>query len=352
LKKNLHIGITVGDINGVGLEVILKTFRDKRMLDICTPIIFASNNLINEYKKSLSLNTLSTHLIKEIKEVKNKKINVINCWNENVKLNLGENNSDGGKYALQSLEAATKELIQNNLDALVTAPINKKNIQSPKFSFPGHTEYLASKNNEDVLMIMASQNLKIGVVTSHIPLEKVSENIDEKAILKKLELFQNSLKKDFGIRKPKIAVLGLNPHAGDNGVLGTQESEIIIPALEKAKENNILAYGPYPGDSFFGSNMINKFDGVLAMYHDQGLPVLKSLSFGQGVNFSAGLSFIRTSPDHGTAYDIAGKDKADESSFREAIYMACDIYRKRDEYQQINSNSLKVSKKANVNSRY
>ena len=352
MQKNLKIGISIGDINGIGLEVILKTFKDRRMLDICTPIVFGSTKLINDYKKTLSLENISFHSIKDIKHTKAKKINILECWNENVALRLGENNEDGGKYAFLSLEKASTELVENTIDALVTAPINKKNIQSDKFSFPGHTEYLSDKKKEDVLMLMTTDILKVGVVTSHIPLGKVAENISEKSILQKLNLFQKSLMKDFGIRKPKIAVLGLNPHAGDSGVLGKEEGKVIVPTIEKAKENNILAFGPYAADSFFGSSLIKKFDGVLAMYHDQGLIPFKTISFGQGVNYSAGLSFIRTSPDHGTAYDIAGKNLADESSFREAIYLACDIARKRQEFKELNANVLKTNNRSRPNSNF
>jgi 4-hydroxythreonine-4-phosphate dehydrogenase len=350
LQKNLKIGISIGDINGVGLEVILKTFKDRRMMDICTPIIFGSSKLINEYKKTLSLENIAFHSIKEVSLAKARKINVVECWESDVTLALGENNENGGKYAFLSLEKASAELVNHTIDALVTAPINKKNIQSDTFTFPGHTEYLADKKKEDVLMLMTTDLLKVGVVTSHIPLEKVAENINEKSILNKLELFQKSLTKDFGIRKPKIAVLGLNPHAGDNGILGKEEGKVIVPTIEKAKEKNILAFGPYPADSFFGSSFMTKFDGVLAMYHDQGLIPFKTISFGKGVNYSAGLSFVRTSPDHGTAYDIAGKNMADESSFREAVYLACDIAKKREEFKQLNANVLKTQNRRKSNS--
>ena len=320
------------------------------MMDICTPIIFGSTKLISEYKKTLSLENVAFHSINDVSLAKARKINIVECWKNDVNLALGENNENGGKYAFLSLEKASAELVNNTIDALVTAPINKKNIQSDTFTFPGHTEYLANKKKEDVLMLMTTNLLKVGVVTSHIPLEKVAKNINEQSILNKLDLFQKSLIKDFGIRKPKIAVLGLNPHAGDDGILGKEEGKVIIPTIEKAKENNILAFGPYPADSFFGSALMTKFDGVLAMYHDQGLIPFKTISFGQGVNYSAGLSFVRTSPDHGTAYDIAGKNMADESSFREAVYMACDIAKKREEFKQLNTNVLKTQNRRKSNS--
>jgi 4-hydroxythreonine-4-phosphate dehydrogenase len=269
----------------------------------------------------------------------------LNCWKEEVKLNLGQNNADGGKYALTSLQSANKALKNGQIDALVTAPINKDNIQSDDFKFPGHTEFLEQEHNGKSLMLMLSDTLRIGVVTGHIPLEKVSKHISTDAILEKLNTLNQSLKQDFGIRKPKIAVLGLNPHAGDNGVIGDEEKETIIPALQKAEDEGLLVFGPYPADGFFGSNKRQAFDGVLAMYHDQGLVPFKTLSFGNGVNFTAGLDIVRTSPDHGTAFDIAGKNQAQESSFRQAVYAACDVFKKRQEWHRLNSNPLKISPK-------
>jgi 4-hydroxythreonine-4-phosphate dehydrogenase len=343
--KNIKIGISIGDINGVGMEVILKTFEDRRMLELCTPILFGSARLLNAYKKVIGLDELSFNTIHKVHEAKSRKINLINCWKEDVALNLGKNTSEGGKYAFKSLEAATKELKDGSLDALVTAPINKKNIQSDKFEFPGHTEYLEKQDQGQALMFMLSDSMKIGVVTGHIPIDKVSANISEESILKKLQSLHQSLQQDFGIRKPKIALLGLNPHAGDDGVIGQEDKNIIIPAIQSASDKNILAFGPYPADGFFGSSSMKNFDGILAMYHDQGLIPFKTLSFGKGVNFTAGLSFVRTSPDHGTAYDIAGKNLADHSSFREAIYSACDIFRKRKESLKLQESPLVIKQK-------
>ncbi len=345
MSIKIKLGISIGDINGIGTEVILKTFRDKRMLDFCTPVIFGDFNMMNELKKRLHFDDLYLNKIQSIEMAKGNTINVINCWKEEVKLNLGQNNSDGGKYALKSLQAANTALKNGQLDALVTAPINKDNIQSDDFKFPGHTEFLEKEHKGKSLMLMLSDNLRIGVVTGHIPLEKVSEHISTDSILDKLNTLNQSLKQDFGIRKPKIAVLGLNPHAGDNGVIGNEEKKTIIPALKKAEEQNILAFGPYPADGFFGSNKRQAFDGILAMYHDQGLVPFKTLSFGNGVNFTAGLDIVRTSPDHGTAFDIAGKNQAQESSFRQAVYTACDVSKKRKEWQELNSNPLKISAK-------
>ena len=343
--QNIMLGISVGDINGVGIEVILKTFQDKRMFDMCTPIIFGSGKLINTYRKTLGLDEVIFHQIDKIKEAKSKKINLLNCWKEDVQLKLGQKTSEGGKYAFKSIKSATKELKEGNIDALVTAPINKKNIQSDSFEFPGHTEFLEKQDQGKALMFMLSESMKIGVVTGHIPIEKVSANISENSILDKLKSLNHSLKQDFGIRKPKIAVLGLNPHAGDDGVIGNEDKNILLPSIAKAQEENILAFGPYPADGFFGTNAMKNFDGVLGMYHDQGLIPFKTLSFGKGVNFTAGLSFIRTSPDHGTAYDIAGKNMADPSSFREAVYTACDIFRKRKENQKLNESPLQIKEK-------
>jgi len=345
MSGKLLLGISVGDINGIGSEVILKTFRDKRMLDFCTPIIFGDFNMMNEVKKNLNIEDLSLTKIQSVEMAKGNKVNVLNCWKEEVKPNFGQNNANGGKYALKSLQSANNALKKNLIDALVTAPINKDNIQSEEFKFPGHTEFLEKEHQGKSLMLMLSDTLRIGVVTGHIPLEKVSQHISADTILDKLNTLNTSLKQDFGIRKPKIAVLGLNPHAGDNGVIGDEEQKTIVPALKKAEEQHILAFGPYPADGFFGSNKRHAFDGVLAMYHDQGLVPFKTLSFGNGVNFTAGLKVVRTSPDHGTAFDIAGKNEAQESSFRQAVYTACDVVKKRQEWLALNRNPLKINTK-------
>lgn len=345
MSNKIKLGISIGDINGIGSEVILKTFRDKRMLDFCTPIIFGDFNVLSQIKKTLHFDDLYLNKIQSVDMAKSNKINVLNCWKEDVKIDLGQNNATGGKYALKSLQSANKALKNSEIDALVTAPINKDNIQSDEFKFPGHTEFLEKEHQGKSLMLMLCDTLRVGVVTGHIPLEKVSKDISADLILDKLNTLNQSLKQDFGIRKPKIAVLGLNPHAGDNGVIGKEEQKTIIPALQKAEQQSILAFGPYPADGFFGSNKRQAFDGVLAMYHDQGLVPFKTLSFGNGVNFTAGLNIVRTSPDHGTAFDIAGKNQAEESSFRQAVYTACDIFKKRKEWQSLNSNPLKISPK-------
>ena len=345
MSKKVRVGVSIGDINGIGMEVIIKTFMDKRMQMLCTPVIFGSSMVASFHRKIMGIEDFSFNLIENPNKANNKKVNLINCWEEEVKITLGENTPEGGKFAFKSLEAATNALQKGEIDVLVTAPINKQNIQSDSFQFPGHTEYLAEKDKGDALMLMLSENMRIGVVTGHLPLDQVSANISQEKVLEKLRLLNNSLKQDFGIRKPKIAVLGLNPHAGDEGVLGNEEEDIISPALQKAKEENIFSFGPYPADSFFGSDKLGAFDGILAMYHDQGLIPFKTLAFGKGVNFTSGLSFVRTSPDHGTAFEIAGENKANEQSLREAVFTACDIYKKRQEFKEINKNPLPFSEK-------
>ena len=348
MSKKVRVGVSVGDINGIGMEVIIKTFMDKRMQELCTPIIFGSSKVASFHRKAMGIEDSIFNILDNPSKANNKKANLINCWKEEALITLGESTSEGGKFAFKSLEAATNALQKGHVDVLVTAPINKQNIQSDSFQFPGHTEYLSAKAEGDALMLMLSQSMRIGVVTGHLPLEEVSANISQEKVLAKLRLLNNSLKQDFGIRKPKIAVLGLNPHAGDQGLLGKEEHDIISPALQKVKEEDILSFGPYPADSFFGSDKLNAFDGILAMYHDQGLIPFKTLAFGKGVNFTSGLSFVRTSPDHGTAFEIAGKNKANEQSFREAVFMACDIYKKRQEFNQIHENPLKISEKKRV----
>ena len=342
MSKPIKLGISIGDTNGVGLEVILKSFKDKRMLDFCTPILFGDYKLAIKTKKQLGLDDVYLNKIQSVKDCEKKKVNIINCWKEELNPTLGNNTPDGGKYALKSLECASQSLKNKEVDVLVTAPINKENIQSDSFKFPGHTEYLEHQFEGKALMLMLSDDLRIGLVTGHIPIEEVSKTIHKDLIVEKLIAFNQTLKQDFGIRKPKIAVLGLNPHAGDNGLLGKEEEKTIIPALQKAQEEGLLSFGPYPADGFFGSNKLSAFDGVLAMYHDQGLVPFKTLSFGNGVNFTSGLAIIRTSPDHGTAFDIAGQNLASETSFIQAIYSACDIFKKRQEWHELNSNPLKV----------
>ena len=342
--KKMKIGISIGDINGIGMEVIIKTFRDARMLDMCTPIVYGSSKISSFHNKALEINDFSFNKIKNAKEAKIKKANIIECWQEDVEIILGKSTEEGGKYALASLEAATADLTAGNIDALVTAPINKDNIQSETFDFPGHTEYLSEKFNGESLMLMVGENIKIGVATNHIPISKVANTLTAENIFGKLKILNKTLVQDFCVTNPRIAVLGLNPHAGDNGLIGKEEENIIIPAIDNAKSIGINAFGPYPADGFFGSGNYKKFDAILAMYHDQGLIPFKSLSFGDGTNFTAGLNIIRTSPDHGVAYEIAGQNKAEENSFRQAIYVACDIHKNRMFSEKINETPLATKK--------
>ncbi|MFY0654054.1 MAG: 4-hydroxythreonine-4-phosphate dehydrogenase PdxA [Cyclobacteriaceae bacterium] len=327
------IGITIGDINGIGPEVIIKSLENNKILNHVTPVIYGSSKIISYYRKAFDKHNFNFNQVKSLENIHHKKVNVLNCWEETADLNPGEQTESGGKYALISLEKATKDVTSGHLDALVTAPINKHNIQSDSFNFPGHTEYLTDiVGSKESLMFLVSENIRVGVVTGHVPLKDVPENITEEKIKVKLDLMIKSLKKDFGIVKPKIAVLGLNPHAGEDGLLGSEENEIISPVIESYKSKGQIILGPYAADGFFGAGQHLKFDGVLAMYHDQGLIPFKSLDFDSGVNFTAGLPIVRTSPDHGTAYSIAGKNEANENSMRRAIYMAMDIANYRKEF--------------------
>ncbi len=303
------IGISIGDLNGIGTELAIKTFSDNRLLEICTPILFASNKLINFYRKSIPDSTFNYQHIKDLSRPFHKQVNLYNCWEEEVAINPGQLTDTGGAYAVKSLIAAAEALKDKKIDGLVTAPIHKKNIQSAGFSFTGHTPYLRQAFGvKDVLMLMSSENFRVGLVTEHVPVSEIAKNITREAILSKLNILKDSLIRDFGIDKPRIAVLGLNPHAGDEGLIGREEEDIIKPAIKDAK-HNMLVYGPYSADAFFARNQQQKFDAVLAMYHDQGLIPFKSLAFGEGINYTAGLPVIRTSPDHGTAFDIAGKEQ-------------------------------------------
>jgi 4-hydroxythreonine-4-phosphate dehydrogenase len=345
MSEKIKIGISVGDVNGIGLEVIIKTLADSRIFDYCVPIVYGHTKIASFHRRSVNVHDLNFNVIATAAEAHHKKANMINCWEEDVRIDLGVSNETGGKYALKSLERATHDLLSGDIDALVTAPINKDNIQSAEFNFPGHTEYLQQRDGApESLMFLVSDNLRVGVVTGHIPVAKVAESITVEKIFGKLKLMDASLRNDFWIRKPKIAVLGLNPHAGDNGLIGTEEQTVIIPAIEEARANNILALGPYAADGFFANETYLQFDGVLAMYHDQGLIPFKQISFESGVNYTAGLSFVRTSPDHGTAYDIAGKNKASETSFREAIFTAIHVVRHRRETVELNENPLQFTK--------
>jgi 4-hydroxythreonine-4-phosphate dehydrogenase len=338
----IKVGITVGDINGIGIEVILKALNDPNVYANSIPIIYGSSKVISAHKKAINLPDFQYLVIKDVSEAKPKKVNLINCWEEDVQVVLGEKNANGGVYALKSLEAAAADLKDQKIDVLVTAPINKDCVRDAGFEFPGHTEYLANvSGSNEVLMFMVAEGLRVGVVTGHIPLRKVAESITKEAVEHKLRLMIKSLQEDFLIQKPKIAVLGLNPHAGDRGTLGNEEMDIINPVILKLRDEGELVYGSYSSDGFFGSSNLKNFDAILSMYHDQGLTGFKSISFDEGVNFTAGLSIVRTSPDHGTAYDIAGKGIASERSFRNAYFLACDVYDKRLIYKEMNSNPLK-----------
>jgi 4-hydroxythreonine-4-phosphate dehydrogenase len=343
-EEKIIVGISQGDINGIGLEVIIKTFLEPQMLEICTPVVFGSAKTAMYHRKALNIEDFSFNLIREFSEINYKRANLMGVYDEEVTVELGKQTATGGKYAFKSLEAASAALAQGKVDVLVTAPINKENIRSEEFKFPGHTEYLDEKFGDgNSLMFLVSDALRVAVVTGHIPVNQVASSLTTEKILKKIQVLNKSLIQDFGIRKPKIAVLGLNPHAGDNGIIGQEEQQTILPAVQKAKEEGILSYGPYAADGFFGNGTYRQFDAVLAMYHDQGLIPFKTIAFHSGVNFTAGLPIIRTSPDHGTAYDIAGKNMASEESFRRAIYTAIDIYRTRKQYVEINTNPLKIN---------
>ena len=343
-EEKIIVGISQGDINGIGLEVIIKSFLDPTIFELCTPVVFGSNKTASFHRKTLNIEDFSFNQIKEVSEANGKRANIINVYEDEVNIELGKQTEIGGKYALKSLEAAAYALAQGKVHVLVTAPINKENIQSPDFNFPGHTEYLESKFGDgNSLMFLVSDTLRVAVATGHIPVTQVAAALTVEKITNKIRALHLSLVKDFNITKPKIAVLGLNPHAGDNGVIGNEEKNIILPAINIAKEEGIIAYGPYPADGFFGNKTYTQFDAVLAMYHDQGLVPFKTIAFNNGVNFTAGLPIVRTSPDHGTAYDIAGKNKASEKSFREAIYTAIDIYRNRKINKVSWANPLKIS---------
>lgn len=326
------IGITLGDINGIGPEVVIKALNDPRLTNIFTPVVYGSTKVLSFYRKAIKMDDFNYSQVKEDRGVHPRRINVVNCWQEMMNIEVGAETTEGGTSAFLALERATDDLKSGIIDALVTAPINKKNIQREDFQFPGHTEYLAHKFEvKDSLMMMVAEQLRVGVATGHMPLKEVSVTLNKELLQRKIKLMIQSLKNDFGIIKPKIAILGLNPHAGEEGLLGSEENEIIIPLINEMKDKGNLVFGPFPSDGFFGLATYQKFDGVMAMYHDQGLAPFKALAFENGVNFTAGLPVIRTSPDHGTAYNIAGKGQADESSMREAIYVALDVLKHRGE---------------------
>lgn len=339
----IRVGISIGDVNGIGPEVIIKALNDNRILLDCTPIIYGSTKTLSYHKKAIREHDFMYQSCKSADDALNRKVNVVNVWNEEINFELGKATETGGKFALLSLEAATQDLASGKIDVLVTAPISKEAMAKSGFQFPGHTEYLADKAGMDeALMMMVGSNMRVALVSTHIPLKDVSTSLTKEAIFQKIKLFDKSLKADFGIIRPKIAVFGVNPHAGENGKMGTEEQDSILPAINQAKTEDILAFGPFPADGFFGSSAMNQYDGILAMYHDQGLTAFKALSFDDGVNFTAGLPVVRTSPDHGTAFDIVGQGIASGQSMRSAIYLAMDVFRNQKSRKEMLANPLKI----------
>lgn len=343
MARKLVVGITQGDGNGIGYEVIIKALADERMLDLCTPVIYGSSKIFGFYKKQIhNIDQINTNVINSAKDVHQKRVNIVNCLPENVFVEPGQATAESAKAAMISLERAVEDIKEGHIDVLVTAPINKRAMAGEGFGYTGHTEYLEKQFGVDeVAMIMVCDRLKVGVVTGHIALKDVVTSITKEKILSKLRLMKVSLERDFGVDAPKIAVLGLNPHCGDGGLLGDEEQQIILPAVQEANAEGILAFGPYSPDGFFGSSY-GKFDAVLAMYHDQGLTPFKALAFEEGVNYTAGLPIVRTSPDHGTAYEMAGRDMADPRSMMAAIYTAIDIFNRRADYDDLVENRMTI----------
>ncbi len=340
--KKPIIGLTCGDINGIGIEIIIKSLADSRILDFCTPVVFANNKAINFYRKSIPDINFNFSSIKDFSKINTKQVNVFNCWDEEISITPGELNETGGLYAVKSLLAAAQALKEGEINAMVTAPLHKKNVQRAEFSYTGHTPFLKDFFQvKDVVMLMAAGNFRVALVTEHLPIKEVANFITKENILSKLDILNASLKRDFNIEKPKIAVLALNPHAGDEGLVGMEEIEIIRPAIKEAKQHNLLVMGPYSADAFFARGLQTRFDAVLAMYHDQGLIPFKSLAQEDGINFTAGLNFVRTSPDHGTAFDISGKNRADASSIMSAIFSAQDILKKQQLFDENHKNPMK-----------
>ena len=342
----IRAGITVGDINGIGLEVIIKTLAHPSIVQLCTPVIYGSSKVVSYHKNIVNPHEFTFHSTGSADKIYHQKINVVNCWQDTVNIALGKETEEGGRFAHIALDQAVRDLKDGHIDLLVTAPINKAAMQMAGFQFPGHTEFLAHQFGvKEGLMMMISDSLKVGLVTGHIALNQVSPSITKDNIRSKLDILVNTMKVDFGIARPVIAVLGLNPHAGESGSIGREEEEILRPAIIEAKKSGDMIMGPYPADGFFGSMNHKKFDAVLAMYHDQGLIPFKILHFQDGVNFTAGLPFVRTSPDHGTAYEIAGKNEADPSSFRAALFAAIDIFKARERHKKDNANAVRKTPK-------
>ncbi len=342
-KNKIRVAITQGDINGIGYEVVLKMLAEPHILEICTPVVYGSAKIASYHRKAMNLAAVNFNSISSAEQIKPYEINIINCSPDDTKVELGSATVHAGAAALQALEAAAADLESGAVDVLLTAPINKNCIQSEAFAFPGHTEFLETRlgKGKKSLMILLNDRIRVALVTGHMPLANVSEAITKADIVQKLRIFNNSLKQDFGIIRPRIAVLSLNPHSGEDGLLGSEEKEVIIPAIQEANELNILAFGAYAADGFFGAAQYTKFDGVLAMYHDQGLAPFKTVAMEEGVNYTAGLPIVRTSPAHGTAYDIAGKGEASEESFRNALYLAIDVFNNRARYREMKENPLR-----------
>lgn len=348
-QNKIRVGITHGDINGIGYEVIIKALSDSRMLEFCTPVIYGSPKVAAYHKKVLNMDAFNFYQVRSAIEAENNKVNIINCCDDNIRVELGKKSSEAGEAAFSALEQAVNDLKIEAIDVLVTAPVDKDNIQSENFKFPGHTEYLAQHfDSKNELMLLVSEDLRVGVVTGHVPLKDVPSLITKELLMSKLKTLHKTLVSDFACTNPRIAVLGLNPHSGDNGVIGTEELDVIIPTIKEANDKKITVLGPYAADGFFGSGQYRNFDAILAMYHDQGLAPFKALTFDKGVNFTAGIPIVRTSPGHGTAYNIVGEDKASADSFIAAIYQAIDIYRNRAIYKEASKSPLpKYEIKAN-----
>lgn len=346
--SKIVVGFTQGDTNGIGYEVIIKTLSDARVLEMCTPVVYGSSKAFGFYRKQIpETENINTNVVASARDAHPKRVNIVNCVDDNAQISPGHLTKSGSQAAITALKCAVWEMKKGYIDVLVTAPFNKRAVSDETFRFPGHTEYLVSEfGAKDGLMFLCSDKMRVGVATNHLAISKVSAAITEERILSKLRLMNESLKRDFGVVKPKLAVLGLNPHSGDRGLLGDEEIKVIIPAIEKANKENILAFGPFSPDGFFSINMQYRFDAVLAMYHDQGLIPFKSLAFDSGVNYTAGLPIVRTSPDHGTAFDLAGENKANPQSMLSAIYMAVDIYRNRKRYDQMNADPVKEETEA------
>ena len=336
------VGITHGDVNGVGYEIILKLFSEPAMLELCTPVIYGSPKVATYHRKAMDLGT-NFVTIQRASDVVDGKLNLVDCLTEEVKIDFGQPSAESGRAALAALERAMADYKEGLFDVLVTAPINKATIQGEGFHFPGHTEYIQERVGEgnEALMILMNDALRVALVTTHLPIREVAPAISKEAVKRKLRIFYEAVRKDFNVEKPRIAVLALNPHAGDGGLLGTEEQESIIPAISEMEKEGVFCFGPYPADGFFGNRTYEYFDGVLAMYHDQGLAPFKALAMTDGVNYTAGLPIVRTSPDHGTAYDIAGQGKADEASLRQAVYTALDVFRNRKRYEEAHANPLR-----------